>query len=822
MDKSFNRNITDFNNLENKYEVLAPAGSYECMLAAFSAGADAVYVGGQLFGARAFANNFNQEELTEAINYAHLHNKKLFLTINTLLKNQEIENKLIEYLVPLYEAGLDAVIVQDFGVLTLVKKHFPDMDIHASTQMTVTGQHFAKELKSLGVTRIVPARELSLNEIEEIYNETGMEIECFVHGALCYCYSGMCLLSSLIGARSGNRGRCAQPCRLPYDVLFDDEKKYEQYPLSPKDLCTLKLLPKILKAGVYSLKIEGRMKKPEYVASVTAMYRKYVDMYASKGEENYKVAEEDIKLLMDIYNRGGFTEGYYEKHNGKELMSTDRPNHMGVKVANITNINIKNKQISAIAIENISQDDVLEIYLPKGQSLYIKTDNIQKNQQFNVGFNSISMSKNERIDYNKLINLLNKSTSIMRTRNNMLIKDIQNRYINQNLVFNRAFGGHVSINKDCPISVDIWMDEYYVHLDGPMPELASNRPVNSEDIVKQFNKTGGTGFVLDKDNFEVTLEDGLFVNIKDLNMLRRDALEQLATQVLDGYRRKYNCDTTISFESRTKNSTENKAEKTLVSALVSNLEQLNAVIANRLVDIIYAELDMFDFLKDNACEKFIDMAHNKGKKIMLALPYITRTHGKKYLSNIKPYLEKLDIDGYLFRNMETVCMFDNMRIEQKCSVFDNSIYGFNDYAAKFLAEYKPTMLTASYELNKSELMHMDNSTMELCVYGYIPVMISAGCIKKTYNKCDSNKNILYLKDRLGNEFININHCKYCYNVLYNSSPLYLYDLIDEINLINPKAIRLNFVHESSKEVNAILDGVKVNNFTRGHYKRGVE
>ena len=201
-----------FNN-KTKYEVLAPAGSYECMLAAFNVGADAVYVGGQLFGARAFANNFNQEELIEAINYAHMHSKKLFLTVNTLLKNQEIENKLIEYLRPLYEAGLDAVIVQDFGVLSLVKHHFPNMDIHASTQMTVTGEHFAKVLKDFGVSRIVPARELSLKEIENIYKETGLEIECFVHGALCYSYSGMCLLSSLIGARSGNRG-CLPPITM--------------------------------------------------------------------------------------------------------------------------------------------------------------------------------------------------------------------------------------------------------------------------------------------------------------------------------------------------------------------------------------------------------------------------------------------------------------------------------------------------------------------------------------------------------------------------------------------------------------------------------
>ena len=820
MEKLLNKNNASqsCNTTTTEYEVLAPAGSYECMLAAFSAGADAVYVGGQLFGARAFANNFNQEELIEAINYAHLHNKKLFLTVNTLLKNQEIENKLIEYLTPLYEAGLDAVIVQDFGVLSLVKKHFPDMDVHASTQMTVTGKHFAKELKELGVTRIVPARELSLNEIEEIYKETGLEIECFVHGALCYSYSGMCLLSSLIGARSGNRGRCAQPCRLPYDVLLNDDVKKEQYPLSPKDLCTLKLLPKILKVGVYSLKIEGRMKKPEYVASVTAMYRKYVDMYIAKGEENYKVSEDDIKLLMEIYNRGGFTEGYYEKHNGRELMSVERPNHMGVKVANITNIDMKRKQILAKTIENISKDDVLEIFLPKGQSLYIKADNVQKNKEFVIGFNNISSSRNERVDFNKLSNLINKSLGIMRTRNNVLLKNIQEQYINKNLTESLAFGGSILIQRDCPISVDIWLDDNYVHIDGPIPDLASNRPVSAEDILKQFNKTGGTAFVLDKDNFDVTVDDVLFVNIKDINLLRREALEQLNSQVLNRYKREYKIQMdACSFER------ENVDQyKTLISVLVSTKEQLEAVISCDSVDIIYAEINMFSLDDEKNWIKYINDAHNNDKKIMLALPYITRSLGKKFIVSIKDALNRLNFDGYLFRNMETVCLFKDIDLDSKSSVFDNTIYGINDYSSKFLLEYESEMLTASYELNKSELKHIDNSKMELCVYGYIPVMISAGCIKKTYNKCNHVNENVSIKDRLGNKFININQCKFCYNVLYNSTPLYLFDLIDEINSINPRAFRFNFVNESAQDVRKILNGELVENYTRGHYKRGVE
>lgn len=806
-----------FNN-KTKYEVLAPAGSYECMLAAFNAGADAVYVGGQLFGARAFANNFNQEELIEAINYAHMRGKKLFLTVNTLLKNQEIENKLIEYLLPLYEAGLDAVIVQDFGVLSLVKHHFPMMDIHASTQMTVTGEHFAKVLKDSGVSRIVPARELSLKEIENIYRATGLEIECFVHGALCYSYSGMCLLSSLIGARSGNRGRCAQPCRLPYDVLFDDEIKKEQYPLSPKDLCTLKLLPKILKAGVYSLKIEGRMKKPEYVASVTAMYRKYVDMFATKGEAGYKVSDEDIKLLMEIYNRGGFTEGYYEKHNGKELMSLDRPNHMGVKAATVVSVDPKRRVIVAKALENIAKDDVLEIFLSKGQSLYVKTESVNKNKEFTINFNNISSSKNERIDFNKLPSLINKSTSIMRTRNNTLIKDIQSKFINTNKDEALLFGGNIIANRGCNISIDLWIEDIYVHLDGPIPELAANRPTTAEDILKQFGKTGGTGFALDKTNFNITVDDGLFINIKDLNQLRRDALEQLKELVLNQYKREYEKNT--DYETSTLDSV--SSSKPLITTLVSTMEQLESVIDIENIDMIYAELDLLDSSEEDKWNEFIFRAHKQGKKLLLALPYITRTLGKNYIKNVQHILEKLNFDGYLFRNMETVALFKDMNIDKKYSVFDNSIYGMNNYSIGFLNGFKPDILTASYELNKSELMHLDGNTMELNVYGYIPVMVSAGCLKKSYNKCDRVQENTYIKDRLGNKFICINHCQYCYNILYNSTPLCLQDLTSELLSLKPKALRYNFVNETSSEVRDIIEGNTIKNYTRGHYKRGVE
>ena len=332
-------------------EVLAPAGSYDSFRAALTAGADAVYAGGPHFGARAYAENFTEEQLLEAIDEAHLHGRRFYLTVNTLVKDQELP-QLYRYLEPLYRGGLDAVIVQDTGVFQVVRTCFPDLDIHASTQMTITGAEGARFLKECGAVRAVPARELSLEEIRHMKQAAGMEIECFVHGALCYCYSGQCLLSSLIGGRSGNRGQCAQPCRLHY---ASGGKK--GYLLSLKDICTLELIPDLIDAGIDSFKIEGRMKRPEYVAGVTSMYRKYVDLYQKSGRERFRVSEEDQEMLLDLYNRGGFHTGYYQQKNGRDMIASDRPNHAGAPAVKV--MDQKGREVTAKALTQIHRGDVL-------------------------------------------------------------------------------------------------------------------------------------------------------------------------------------------------------------------------------------------------------------------------------------------------------------------------------------------------------------------------------------------------------------------------------------------------------------------------------
>lgn len=301
--------------MRNKdFELLAPAGSLEILKGVIESGADAVYVGGSMFGARAYANNFTEEELLEAIDFAHLRGVKVYLTVNTLIKNSEF-SKLYDYLLPYYKRGLDAVIVQDLGVVKAIHEYFPSMEIHTSTQMTVTGADGVRFLSQFGVTRVVMAREVSLAEMKRIHEETGMELEAFVHGALCYSYSGQCLFSSILGGRSGNRGRCAQPCRLPYTV----EGKKDEYILSLKDMCGIKALDKLHDAGVYSLKIEGRMKQLEYACGVVKYYRSYID-------SKKPVSDADYDRIKALGNRCGFTDRYYFDHNGSDMVTYVKPN----------------------------------------------------------------------------------------------------------------------------------------------------------------------------------------------------------------------------------------------------------------------------------------------------------------------------------------------------------------------------------------------------------------------------------------------------------------------------------------------------------------
>lgn len=324
----------------NRIEILAPGGSKEAIYAAIFSGADAVYTGTDRFSARAYAQNPTVGELCEIIDFAHIHEKRIYLTANTLLTEDELEGSFYACLSPLYEAGLDAVIVQDFGVMDFVRRHFPDLAIHASTQMTLLTAETANLLKPYGVTRVVPARELSIEEIARMREKTELELEVFVHGALCYCYSGQCQMSQVIGGRSGNRGMCAQPCRLPY-VLEEfghtdrEQNNWKGYFLSPKDMCTLGQVGALIQAGVNSFKIEGRMKKPAYAAFTSYLYRLYADAYLAGRTMDDAEVSRDVKRLADIYNRGGFSRGYLFEPSKRNMIDIRRNGHFGVRVGEV-------------------------------------------------------------------------------------------------------------------------------------------------------------------------------------------------------------------------------------------------------------------------------------------------------------------------------------------------------------------------------------------------------------------------------------------------------------------------------------------------------
>lgn len=371
--------------ISKKVELLAPAGNYESFIGAINAGADAIYVGGNKFSARAYAENFDTDTLCACIRYAHLFGRRVYLTLNTLIKETEFF-ELFDYVKPFYEAGLDGIIIQDFGVLRYLKEHFPHMELHASTQMAITGPEFVKMCKELGVSRVVPARELSMQELKAIA-DAGIEVECFIHGAMCYCYSGMCLMSSVLGGRSGNRGRCAQPCRLPYDVSINGKTTKDIYTLSLKDMCTIEHIPALIKAGMASFKIEGRMKRSEYAAGVTALYRKYIDAYYQNPDKPVRISETDRHVLEHLYIRSQLHDGYLTKHNGKEMLTWNAPNYNGVEDEVLAEIHEKylgytqKINVSMYGYFEVGKQCILTLYTDSGESVSVSGNMVEEAKQ---------------------------------------------------------------------------------------------------------------------------------------------------------------------------------------------------------------------------------------------------------------------------------------------------------------------------------------------------------------------------------------------------------------------------------------------------------
>lgn len=789
--------------MTKKVEILSPAGSYESLKAAIAAGADAVYIGGTRFGARAFANNLCEDDLLEAIDYVHLHGRKIYLTINTLLKENELNKELYQYLLPYYKQGLDAVIVQDVGVLTFIKKHFPDLPIHASTQMTITNALGAKFMEELGVERVVTAREMNLKEIKDVREHTNVEIESFVHGALCYCYSGQCLYSSLIGGRSGNRGQCAQPCRLPYKL--NGEQK-ESYVLSLKDMCTLDYIPELIEAGIYSFKIEGRMKKPEYVALVTAMYRKYVDLYLEKGKKEFSVDPKDREKLMDIYNRGGSHGGYYYTKNGKNMLSLQRPNHAGVPALKI--IKAEGKKVTARALVDIHKGDVVE--MPDLSENFTFSNGVKSNQ-------TITFMTHQKQKFNGG-HILN------RTRNESLISEIQDTILSRKV--KEKISGKLNLSLGKPANLAVNYGELSIEVQGEIPEEAMNQPMDQVRIEKQMRKTGNTPFEFQ--DLEVNVNGNLFMPMQSINELRRQALDSLEMAILQRYRR--NVKESI-FTEITHKACETKQK---LSVYVETIEQFHVACDEKCVGRIYLDCNAVDKIWTNdVLEKFLEDAHKNGKEIYLAMPHVFR---KETIELYETYFENIfekKWDGVLIRNYESFTFLKEHNF-YKNIVTDYNLYQFNRYAKQFWMERNVESMTAPLELNYRELQDVGLGHSELVVYGYLPMMVSAQCIKNTTSGCKKEKGCIYIKDRYNKSFAVKNHCDYCYNMIYNTLPLVLTDQKREILSLQPKSLRLHFTVEDKntmKEILRLYDEVFLKDgksqepnleFTRGHFKRGIK
>lgn len=754
----------------NKMELLAPAGSVEGLKAVIAAGADAVYIGGSRFGARAYAQNPEEAELVGAIDYAHLRNVKVYLTVNTLLKEREMDD-LVPYVRPYVEAGVDAVLVQDFGVLRRLHRSFPSLPLHASTQMNVTGAAAARMLAGYGVTRVVPARELSLPEIRQI-REAGPEVEVFVHGALCVCYSGQCLYSSMIGGRSGNRGRCAQPCRLLY--LKDDERftgrtsileeKQARHFLSPKDLCAVDLLPELAGAGVDSLKIEGRMKQPEYAAGVVSVYRKYLDLL-ERNPSDYRVAQEDRSFLYDLYNRSGFTDGYLHRHNGPEMMALVKHE--------LTSEETERRHALYAEMHRCFMDREKKVPIRIEAAVFAgrpaEASFTAGGRTVRVTGDPVSAAKSQPLDEAKIRANMSKTGE-----------------------------------------TDFEAVSVRVRTDG-----CSFLPVKSLNELRR----AGVG----------ALRDALTAEWRRLpGTEAEENARQPAEETGNG-------ETAPSEAVQTAFPAAFSAPGGLpeLSVLVSTEEQLEAAMESA-ADQVLVESSLLLSKTDpaSAAERISSALKRKRKTFGVALPFVSRdTPADRKLKNLAVRLPGTGCGTLLTRSPEMLARLREAGLTSLVRA-DAGLYTFNRDAEAFLEDTGVTRLTAPLELNRYELAERDNRSSELILYGRIPLMITAQCLVKETVGCTGRSERHTLTDRTGAKFLVGCDCIFCYNEVLNSVPLMLFDEMKTIQSLGFPGVRVQCTVETGAETRRLLEmarcalrGAEIRfggRFTRGHFLRGVE
>lgn len=812
-------------------ELLSPVGDFECLKAAVQNGANAVYFAAKSFGARAFASNFDDQTLENAINYAKLRNVKTNLTLNTLIKENEFEDA-ITLAEKAYKYGIDAIIVQDLGLALELIKRFPDLDIHGSTQMTVHNLEGVLALKELSFKRVVLSRELSYDEIKYICENTDIEIEVFVHGALCISYSGQCLFSSMIGGRSGNRGKCAQTCRLPFELLEEQSrnnvilntdgtspyqnnsqlKKLDKgYLLSTRDLCGLEYLPKLIEAGVASFKIEGRMKTPEYVATVTRIYRKYIDLALNKNEK-FVINENDKTELLQVFNRGGFSDGHLNPKGNQNLVFKEKQNNMGIYLGTISKYN-KNKGLVTSTIQNtlLIGDS---ISFENENTKYAVSELLDKNQNIKTA------KPSQTVTFGRMKGNINIGDKIYKISDKSLTDLAIESFSKENI--KNELECKITIRKNQKISVEIVCKQF--NLEAPytydyIPQIAQNASISAEKIISQFNKVLDTEFKFS--NFEIELDDNLFIPVSILNDVRRFGINMIREKIIGSFKKEiHNVPTKNHINIDTLN---NRTPK--ISLLLTNLNLDYNYTLLENVDKLYIPLKYFG---DN---KYLDILNyfSNHFNLYIYMPTIIR---RNYIDTSKKIIEnsinKFNIKGIVISNLSQLKLIPT---SSNLDIIGN--YTLNIYNTNTINELKNLNIqtsTISPELDEDGILSVCENTpisKELIVYGNISVMTMNYCVLGNSNKCYKNckkrcnsNSKYFLKDRMGILFRVIPDNTQTISTIYNSKITSI-----EYKDFNIDFARIDILDENLKEINNIISTVKTSSrfegkdYTNGNLRR---
>ena len=667
-------------------ELLSPVGDFECLKAAVQNGANAVYFGSNLFSARAFAKNFDKGELEQAINYAKLRGVKTHLTLNTLIKDEEFEEA-FNVAKTAYEFGIDAIIVQDLGLAINLIKSFPDLEIHASTQMTTSNLEGVKRLEQLGFKRVVLSRECSISEIEHICKNCDIEIEVFTHGALCISYSGQCLFSSMVGGRSGNRGMCAQPCRLPYSLLSEDKILDKGYLLSPRDLCSLENLPKLISAGVSSLKIEGRMKSPTYVATVTKIYRKYIDLaykFLNNEISKYEIDENDKKELMQVFNRGEFSTGHLLDSPNKKLIYPQKPNNMGITLGKVLKFN-PNKGLITVKLED-------EVAIGDGISFENESTKYTISELMNKNINIKSGLSGNTVTFGRMKGNIKPGDKIFKLTDKTLSTEALNSFSKENVKTYLSCNLEIHSSKKISVTINSLNFNLEVNFEYDyITDIAKNSPITQDKIINQFNKTLNTCFEFSEINID--LDDNVFIPTSIINDIRRTAISLIEEKIISSFKRESNC-FIKKIDSNSEAVIKHSEKALLLNILNTNYDYSKL----KNFDKIYIPLKYFS---DKNYEKILKLLENKSK-LYICMPVVVKD---RYLSTIKKYVEnalnKFNISGAVVSEMSSISLFKNIEI-----IANYNFNIFNSYSYKEIQRLGFTSITLSPELDERELSNI--------------------------------------------------------------------------------------------------------------------